>query len=135
MVFYQECTTDGYNELKKDIEKDDEDLKKYVQGLNHRELNFVILNLGNMIQICAIYFDLKQDNIKSYLKLEKEKLRTSRMKTIVNELNQTINLRFDLPEDSEVIKGLFVYDGEGYIHINKMTFINLLKDKEEYPNI
>lgn len=136
MVFFEECTSETYSDLKARVKNDDDDLKKLIQDLSHRELNFVILNLGNMLQLCAIYFELKQENIESYLKLEKDKLKQSRMKTIIVELNQSINLRFDFPEDTEIIEGLFIYDGDSYISINKMLFVELiLQHQEEYPNI
>ena len=110
MVFYKECNAEEFGALQYRQKKDDDNLKKHIQSLNHKELNFTILNLGNMLQVCAMYFEIKQDNIESYLKLEKERLRISRMETIVKELNQSINLRFEFDEDSEIVLGLFNYE-------------------------
>lgn len=134
MVFYKECNDKDFELFDKKQKRDDEQLKEYIQGLSHKQLNFTILNLGNMLQVCAIYFELKQENIESYLKLEKDKLKTSRMETIIKELNQSINLRFEFDEDTEVVEGLFIYDNESYILLNKMEFISNLKLSEEYPN-
>lgn len=135
MVFYKECNDEDFEILKRRQTQDDEYIKKHIQTLNHKELNFTILNLGNMLQVCAMYFEVKQENIESYLKLEKDRLKHTRMKTIVEELNQSINLRFDLPEETEVISGLFIHDGESYILINKMLFLSELQKHNEYPNI
>ena len=135
MVFYKECTTEEFETLQHRQIQDDEHIKKYIQSLNHKELNFALLNLGNMLQVCAMYFEVKQDNIESYLKLEKDRLKNTRMKTIVEELNQSINLRFDLPDGTEVILGLFIYEGESYIAIDKMLFLSELQKHDKYPNI
>lgn len=135
MVFYKECTTEEFEALQHRQIQDDEHIKKHIQSLNHKELNFALLNLGNMLQVCAMYFEVKQDNIESYLKLEKDRLKNTRMKTIVEELNQSINLRFDLPDGTEVILGLFIYEGESYIAIDKMLFLSELQKHDKYPNI
>lgn len=134
MVFYKECNDKDFELFDKKQKRDDEQLKEYIQGLSHKQLNFTILNLGNMLQVCAMYFELKQENIESYLKLEKDKLKISRMETIIKELNQSINLRFEFNEDTEVVEGLFIYNNESYILLNKMEFISNLKLHEEYPN-
>lgn len=135
MVFYKECTTEEFEALQHRQIQDDEHIKKHIQSLDHKELNFALLNLGNMLQVCAMYFEVKQDNIESYLKLEKDRLKNTRMKTIVEELNQSINLRFDLPEGTEVILGLFIYEGQSYISIDKMLFLSELQKHDKYPNI
>lgn len=135
MVFYKECNEEEFGALQHRQKQDDEHLKKHIQSLNHKELNFTLLNLGNMLQVCAIYFSVKQANIKEYAKLEKETLRIGRMEAIVKELNQTINLRFDFDEDTEIILGLFVFDGESYIAIDKMRFVTELGYNDSYPNI
>lgn len=135
MVFYKECTTEEFEALQHRQIQDDEHIKKHIQSLNHKELNFALLNLGNMLQICAMYFEVKQENIESYLKLEKDRLKNTRMKTIVEELNQSLNLRFDLPEGTEVILGLFIYEGQSYISIDKMLFLSELQKHDKYPNI
>ena len=135
MVFYKECNAEEFGALQYRQKKDDDNLKKHIQSLNHKELNFTILNLGNMLQVCAMYFEIKQDNIESYLKLEKERLRISRMETIVKELNQSINLRFEFDEDIEIVLGLFIYEGQSYIAIDKMKFVSELGYHDSYPNI
>jgi len=135
MVFYKECNEEEFGALQHRQKKDDEYLKKHIQSLNHKELNFTLLNLGNMLQVCAIYFSVKQANVEEYAKLEKETLRISRMETIVKELNQTINLRFDFDEDTEVVLGLFIFDGDAYIALDKMKFVTELGYNDSYPNI
>ena len=134
MVFYKECNDEEFENLQARQERDDKLLKKYIQSLNHKQLNFAILNLGNVLQICAIYFELKQENIESYLKLEKEKLKKTRMETIVKELNQSINLRFEFPEDTEIVEGLFIYEDQSYMSLNKMEFMSKLQLDDQYPN-
>lgn len=104
-------------------------LQEFLDNGEHRHINFIVLNVGNLLKICSIYLEIKQDNIHDFLKLEKVSTRNRKMNIIVKELNEKINLRYDFDESEEVIKGLYVYEGRGFIHISKSKFISLLLDK------
>lgn len=134
MVFFKECNEEDFLLFEKRQKKDDDHLKKHFRVLDHKQLNFTILNVGSLLQVCAIYLELKQENIESYLKLEKEKLKKTRIETIIKELNQSINLRFGFDERIEVVEGIFIYEGESYILLNKMRFVSELHLNEKYPN-
>ena len=56
------------------------------------------------------------------------------METIVKELNQSINLRFEFPEDTEIVEGLFIYEDQSYMSLNKMEFMSKLQLDDQYPN-
>ena len=54
------------------------------------------------------------------------------MEKIVKELNTKINLRYEFPDDFEVIEGLYTYKNEGFLLINKTAFLKqILIDKDE----
>lgn len=124
MVFYKHLVTDEeFQELVDEQSQDDDFVYEELGTFNHKEFNFALLNLGSLLKIISIYFELKQDNIESYLKLEKEATRDSKMEKIVKELNTKINLRYEFPEDLEIIKGLYTYENEGYLSIDKYAFL------------
>ena len=110
--------------------KDNAEVCNYLHSLikknDDRRFNFTILNLGEVMKIAAIEINLKQEEIKKNLKLEKEQIRDRRMNTIVKELNQKLNMRFDFSDDVNIVKYLYTYKGIGHIFIDKMGFCELL---------
>lgn len=114
-----------------------EDDKKFVQNLNdfmeneqHRHLNFVLINVGNLLKICSIYLDMKAEKIEQFLKIEKLQTRNRKMNNVVSELNEKINLRYEFDDNTEIIEELYVFEGNGYIKINKSKFLELLLEKD-----
>jgi len=130
--FLYEVDEEKFNELAQARYDDNQDVMSYLIRLcnerNDRRFNFTILNLGEIMKICAIELNLKADEIEGYLKLEKSKIRDRRMNNIIKELNQKINLRFNFDEDTEIIPSLYTYQGVGYIYIDKIGFCNLLDE-------
>lgn len=54
---------------------------------------------------------------------------------MLKELNQKINLRFELDEDTIIIPSLVIYEDEGYLMINKTLFAQLLIEKAKDADI
>ena len=131
MVFYKHMITDeAFEDFKVEQTADDDFVYEELGGYSHKDFNFALLNLGSLLKIIAIYFELKQDNINDYMKLEKELTRDSKMEKIAKELNAKINLRYEFPEDVEVIKGLYTYKTDGYLLIDKLTFLRQVMNKD-----
>ena len=130
--FLYEVDEEKFNQLAEDRFADNIDVTNYLKELleleDDRRFNFTILNLGEVMKICAIELNLKSNEIESYLKLEKDKMRDRRMNTIIKELNQKLNLRFNFEEGTEIVPCLYTYNGVGYIYIDKIGFCNLLND-------
>ena len=130
--FLYEVDEEKFEELGKRRFSDNKNVVTYLQELldkgDDRRFNFTILNLGEVMKICAIELNLKANEIESYLMLEKSKMRDRRMNTIVKELNEKLNLRFNFEEDTEIVSHLYTYKGVGYIYINKTKFCSLLND-------
>lgn len=131
---YREITdVEEFNQKQQEQIEDDKKLIQLMQEFlddgAHRNINFVLLNIGNLLKICSIYLELKQDNIESFLKLEKESTKNKKMYIIVKEMNEKINLRYEFDEDTTVVEELYVFEGRGYIHINKAKFVSLLLEK------
>ena len=132
-MFYKHMVTeDTFKKLNFEQIEDDDKLYALLGKLTHKEFNFALLKLGSLLKIIAIYFELKQPNIEDFLKLDKERTRTIKMEKIVKELNTKINLRYEFPDDFEVIEGLYTYNNEGFLLINKTAFLKqILIDKDE----
>ena len=92
----------------------------------HKQFNFALLNLGTLLQTISIFFDLKEDEFKKILELKKEQVQQRKITLIVNEINEKINLKYDLDEETNIIKEIFVYEDNTYIRLNKVKFIQLL---------
>lgn len=105
-------------------------LQKFIDDKDDRRFNFSLLNLGTLMKICAIELEFKQEEIENILKLEKGRTRNRKMGFIIKELNKKINLRYDFNEDIEIIPSLYTYKGNGYIYVDKTTFIKLLYEKD-----
>ena len=103
-------------------------LHSLIENNDDRRFNFTILNLGEVMKICAIELEFKKEEIEKYLKLEKEQIRDRRMNNIIKELNQKLNMRFNFSEDIQIISCLYTYNGVGYIYIDKENFCNLLNE-------
>lgn len=112
---------------------DDNSFVEYLQDFlnenQHRHINFALLNVGNLLKICSIYLELKEENIHDFLKLAKSGTKKRKMNVIIKELNEKINLRYEFDEDETIIECLYVYEEAGYIRINKTKFISLLLEK------
>lgn len=130
--FLYEVDDEKFEELAQARHDDNQDVISYLIALvnekDDRRFNFTILNLGEVMKICAIELNLKSEEIEGYLKLEKSKIRDRRMNNIIKELNQKLNLRFNFSEETEIVPSLYTYKGVGYIYIDKIGFCNLLND-------
>ena len=134
--FLYEVDDEKAKELKRDRAADNADVCHYLNTLvengDDRRFNFTILNIGEVMKICAIEMQFKQAEIEEYLKLEKEQIRDRRMNNIVKELNDKLNMRFNFHEDIEIVPCLYTHNGVGHIYIDKIGFCNLL-DKTDIP--
>ena len=132
MEFLYEVTPEKFGELGKSKIVDDKDvlffLQKVVDEEDDRRFNFILLNLGTLMKICAVELEFKSHEIDSYLKLEKSNTRERKMLFILKELNKKINLRYDFDEKTEIVPCLYTYQGRGYIYVDKFLFIKLLYD-------
>lgn len=135
MVKYlHDIDEEKFNELYESKLEDNKDVmdwfQKFLDERDDRRFNFVLLNLGTVMKICAIELEFKQEEIENALNLEKERTRDRKMNFILKELNKKINLRYDFDDDIEIVPSLYTYQGRGYIYIDKSTFVKLLYDKD-----
>lgn len=105
-------------------------LSDFAEEGKHRHLNFALINVGNVLKICSIYLQLEEEKIEGFLKIEKLQTRNRKMNGVVNELNEKINLRYEFDDKAEIIEEVYVFEGQGYIRINKVKFLNLLMEKD-----
>lgn len=130
--FLYEVNEEKFRELSdlrfKDNAKVCDYLHSLIENNDDRRFNFTILNLGEVMKICAIELEFKKEEIEKYLKLDKEQIRDRRMNNIIKELNQKLNMRFNFSEDIQIISCLYTYKGVGYIYIDKENFCNLLNE-------
>lgn len=133
-VYLHNIEEEKFNELFDDKIADDKEVLDFLtecyQNKDDRRFNFTLLNLGTVMKICAIELELKQHEIESYLKLEKDRTRDRKMAFILKELNKKINLRYDFDEEIEIVTCLYTYQGNGYIYVDKSTFCKLLYEKD-----
>lgn len=132
--YLHDIDEEKFNELYEAKIADNEDcmkwLQKFIDDKDDRRFNFTLLNLGTLMKICAIELEFKSDEIDNILKLEKGRTRTRKMTFIIRELNKKINLRYEFDEETEIIPSLYTYKGNGYIYVDKQTFIKLLYQKD-----
>lgn len=133
MVRYlHEVDEEKFKELAEDKNQDNIETAQFLNSLaeeyDDRRFNFSILNLGMLMQIASISLEVKQDEIESYLKLEKDSTRKRKMEMVIKELNQKVNLRYNFDEKTEIIPCLYTYQGLGYIYVDKINFLKLLNE-------
>lgn len=130
-------TQERFEFLQESQMADDNELLTHLreQLSDHPKVNFILLNVGTLLQTISIFFELKQNEIESALALEKDKIRDRRMKEMVREMNEKINLRYGLPEDTETVKKIYIYENQSYIFIQKFLFISMLQDSVDEMNI
>lgn len=130
--YLHEIDEERFNELANSKLKDDlavlKILESCLQDNDDRRFNFLLLNLGTIMKICAIELEIKQDEIEKYLNLDKERTRNKKMDFILKELNKKINLRYGFNEKTEIVPYLYTYQSKGYIYVDKKTFCSLLYD-------
>ena len=105
-------------------------LSKFAEEEKHRHLNFALINVGNLLKICSIYLSLEEEKIESFLKIEKLQTRNRKMNNVVKELNEKINLRYEFDDNTQVVEEIYVFEGQGYIKIDKNLFLDLLMEKD-----
>lgn len=129
MKIYNDFTDDqeSMNAFMNKQFEDDQRIKDYLDTCTHKEFNFAILNIGDLLKTISIYFGFIDPQIQEAIK---NKQATSRkMNKFIKDLNQKINLRYDLDEDLSIIENLVLYDGELYLFINKNKFLEVLLDE------
>ncbi len=115
---------------------DDDKLRKIFADQSHRAFQYSLINVGIMLDIVRGYFYFERQKLEdNIIKLDKDKVKNRRVNSMLKELNQKINLRFDLDEDTVVIPSLIVYQDEGYLMIDKSLFVELLIKKAEEADI
>lgn len=129
MKIYNDFTDDqeSMNAFMNKQFEDDQRIKDYLDTCTHKEFNFAILNIGDLLKTISIYFGFIDPQIQEAIK---NKQATSRkMNKFIKDLNQKINLRYDLDEDLSIVENLVLYDGELYLFINKNKFLEVLLDE------
>lgn len=130
--YLHDISEEKFEELDKEKIKDDGDVLFFLQNIvsqnDDRKFNFLLLNLGTLMKICAVELEFKAHEIESYFKLEKDNTRDRKMAFILKELNKKINLRYEFSEETEIVPFLYTYEGRGYIYVDKFLFIRLLNN-------
>lgn len=115
---------------------DDDKLREIFANQSHRAFQYSLINVGIMLDIVRGYFHFERQKLEdNIIQLEKDKVKNRRVNSMLKELNQKINLRFELDEDTNVISSLVIYEKEGYLMINKSLFVELLIKKAEEADI
>lgn len=115
---------------------DDDKLREIFANQSHRAFQYSLINVGIMLDIVRGYFHFERQKLEdNIIQLEKDKVKNRRVNSMLKELNQKINLRFELDEDTNVISSLVIYEEEGYLMINKSLFVELLIKKAEEADI
>lgn len=115
---------------------DDEKLKAIFEKQSHKAFQFSLINVGIMLDIVRGYFHFERQKLEdNIINLEKDKIKHRRVNSMLKELNQKINLRFQLSEDTVIIPSLCIYKDEGYLMINKSLFVELLIKEAEKADI
>lgn len=130
MKIFNDFTDDqeGMNAFMNKQFEDDQKIKNYLDTCSHKEFNFAILNIGDLLKTISIYFGFIDPQIQEAIK---NKQGTSRkMNKFIKDLNQKINLRYELDEDLNIVENLVLYNGELYLFINKNKFLEILLDEE-----
>lgn len=130
MKIFNDFTDDqeGMNAFMNKQFEDDQKIKNYLDTCSHKEFNFAILNIGDLLKTISIYFGFIDPQIQEAIK---NKQGTSRkMNKFIRDLNQKINLRYELDEDLSIVENLVLYNGELYLFVNKNKFLEILLDEE-----
>ena len=115
---------------------DDDKLRKIFADQSHRSFQYSLINVGIMLDIVRGYFYFERQKLEdNIIKLDKDKVKNRRVNSMLKELNQKINLRFELDEDTVIIPSLVIYQNEGYLMIDKSLFVELLIKKAEEADI
>lgn len=94
------------------------------------QFNSYLFHLGQLVQIVSIQLKFKQNIINTIFEENSEKSIKRKMMNIMKDLNETINLRYNFPEDTEIVSDLYFIDNKGCIVLNKRLFIELITDTE-----
>lgn len=105
-------------------------LNDLAQNNMYEQFNFALLNLGTLLQTISVFFDFKQKEIDKILQLEKNPIKQRKMTVIINEINEKVQLKYNLDPSINVVKEIYIYDGLSYINIKKKIFIEYLFGKE-----
>jgi len=122
--FYVLETEEEFKEFMDKQHEDDKDLKIKFAVFDHRKFNFSLINIGIMLDIVRTYFKIEKDKLNDTLKLDKDKIKTRRINKMVSELNEKINLRYELDEETMIVPYIFIYQDEAYLMINKCLFVD-----------
>lgn len=129
-------TEEEFDEFVKMQHDDDDKLKEIFANQSHRAFQYSLINIGVMLDIVRGYFYFEKQKLEeSIIQLEKEKVKNRRVNSMLKELNQKINLRFELDEDTVIIPSLVIYEDEGYLFINKSLFVELIVQRAEDADI
>lgn len=136
--YYHEVDEKQFKEFTEQRQEDNIQSAIYLNELAEAGLdakyNLSLLHLGMALQILSTALDIKQNEIEGLFKLTKSETRNKKMESIVKELNEKINLRYDFDENTEVIPYLYTYQHKGYFMFNKTEFL-LLLNKQEHEEI
>ena len=132
--YLHEISDEKFEEINEKKKQDNINTSLFLQELaendEHQKLNYSLLNLGILMQIISISLRIKEDEIESYLKIEKEDTRKRKMEIILKEINEKINLRYDFDKKTVVVSMLYTYNNLGYIFASKELFLRELAKKE-----
>lgn len=134
MTYLHQIDDDMFEQIAHIRHEDNEEstnaLHNFAVNKLDKQLNFILLNLGQVLQIVAISLSLKENEIESAMKLQKDKTRDKKMQIILKELNERINTRYGFDDSIVIVPLLYTYNDLGYILINKSLFVSLLIAKE-----
>lgn len=129
-------TEEEFDAFVKQQHDDDDKLREMFNNQGHRAFQYSLINIGVMLDIVRGYFYFEKQKLEeNIIKLEKDKVKNRRVNSMLKELNQKINLRFELDEDTVIIPSLVIYEDEGYLMINKTLFAQLLIEKAKDADI
>lgn len=129
-------TEEEFDAFVKQQHDDDDKLREMFNKQGHRAFQYSLINIGVMLDIVRGYFYFERKKLEeNIIKLEKDKVKNRRVNSMLKELNQKINLRFELDEDTIIIPSLVIYEDEGYLMINKTLFAQLLIEKAKDADI
>lgn len=132
--YYHQISEEQFKEFTEERQADNIQSSVYLNNLAESGLdakyNLSLLHLGMALQILSTALDIKQNEIESLFKLKKSDTRDKKMESIIKELNEKINLRYDFDEKTEVIPYLYTYQDKGYFMFDKTQFLLLLNEEE-----
>lgn len=128
-------TEKRFEEIKNDKRFDNQSLISFLNTLyqedNHKDINLLLLNVGGLLKVIAIYFKLKEDEVQKILEIDDTVEQNRKFITIIKEINEKINLRYEFPTNLKIVQKIYLYEKQMYLLVNKMLFVNKIFNKKD----